>query len=130
MIVRRRMTRQVSRYEMAMPVNCTEPEFPERLALLGREQRRRLAAQQMPGAGPIDEAHPQLKGAVPMGPLGIGTLLQPGRQQAACAFGKPRLAREIPRLRQSHQLQVAVGLPKILDVADDALIPIVDILAE
>src|SRR6266496_4318719 len=130
MIVGRRVTRQVARYEMAVLVDRAEPAPPERLTLLGREQRRSLATQQVPGTGPIDEAHPQLKRTCPMGTAGIGALLQPGRQQATCSLSKARLAREMPCLRQGHQLQVAVGLPEILDVADDALAPAIDILAE
>src|SRR5258708_12636202 len=84
----------------------------------------------MPGASPIDEAHRQLKRTCPMGTAGIRALLQPGQEQATCSFGKARLASEMPCLRQGHQLQVAVGLPEILDVADNALIPVINILAE
>src|SRR6266705_5505998 len=118
----------MARYEMAMLVERGEPAFPERLALLGREQR--LAVQQMPGTGPIDEPYRQLKGVCPLSTAGIRTLLQPGHQQATCAFGKARLAREMPSLRQGHQFQVPVQLPEVLDVADDALVPIIDVLAE
>src|SRR5205085_6155246 len=94
------------------------------------EHRRCFATQQMPGAGPIDKAYGELKRTCPVRTTGIGTLLQPGRQQATRGAGKPRLAREMPCLRQSDEFEVAVQLPEILDVADDALVSGIDVLAE
>src|SRR5882724_13381331 len=61
---------------------------------------------------------------------GIRALVQPRRQQATRSFSKARLAREMPCLRQGHQFQVAVELPQIFDVANGALIPVIDSLAE
>jgi hypothetical protein len=57
-------------------------------------------------------------------------LLQPGRQQATRSVSKSRLAREVPCLRQRHQFKVAVQLPEIFDVADDALVSGIDIFPE
>src|SRR5258708_9882621 len=130
MIVGRRVTRQVSRYEVAVLIDCDEPALPERLTLLRSKQRRILAAQQMPGTGPIDEAHRRLERDRPLRTPGIGTLLKPGQQQATLRFGEARFAREMPCLRQSHEFQMAVQLPEILDVANDTLIPIIDALPE
>src|SRR6267378_2648413 len=84
----------------------------------------------MPGTGPIDKAHRQLERARPMRTPGIRALIEPGQKQAARGFRKARLPREMPCLSECHQLQVAVELPEILDVADDTLVPVVDTLAE
>src|SRR6476660_1439363 len=108
MIVCGGMTRQVARYEMAELVYRAEPASPERLALLGGEQRRRFATQQMPGAGPIDKAHRQLERARPMRTPGIRALIQPGQKEAARGFSEARLARQVPCLRQRHQFKVTV----------------------
>src|SRR6266566_3653152 len=84
----------------------------------------------MPSTGPIDEAHRQLERARPLRTPRIGALLQPRRQQAARGFSEAPFAREMPCLRQGDQFQMAVQLPEILDVAGDALIAVVDTLAE
>src|SRR5260370_34555743 len=123
------MPRQVVRYEMAMLADGAQPVAPERVTLRAGEQRRAFCVEQLPGAGPVDQAHPRFESARPVRAQRVWTLLEPGREKSARALGIASLVRQVPRLRQGHQLQVTVQLPEILDIADDALVPVIDRLA-
>src|SRR5207302_11295030 len=46
------------------------------------------------------------------------------------SFGVFRLMRQRVRLRERHELQVAIRLPQVLDVPDDPRVAIVELLAE
>ena len=63
-------------------------------------------------------------------PAAIGTLIEPGLEQRPAALRILLVTRQMPRLRQRHQLGVTARLPQIFDVADDRLVAIVERLAE
>ncbi len=71
-----------------------------------------------------------LEAAAPVDAKRIGRGLQPRLDQCAGAVEIPRLVSEMPRLRERHELEVAIDLPQVLDVADVARIAVVEALAE
>jgi len=101
-----------------MGVDRVEPVGAQALPLFAGEQAARLAADQLPHEAPVDEADSQFQRARPVGPDERWTLVEPAAQLRVQRMQPGDVVRHRPRLRQAHEVQVAVQFPQVLDVAD------------
>src|SRR5260221_2944853 len=124
------MQREMPRDELGVLVDRDQPALAEGAAILALEERRRRAANELPGERPVGERRARLERARPVGAHAEGAGDEPALELLAKRIPVPRLAGEREGLRQRHQLQVAVGLPQILDVAYARRVAIVELLAE
>src|SRR6185437_10485191 len=117
-------------HEMAVLVDAREPARAERRSLIARKDDRLLRTEELPGAGPIDESDRELEARAPVCAERVRTFGEPRVDEPLAAFRKTRLAREMPRLGERHELEVAIHFPQVLYVADRARRVVVECLAE
>src|SRR4029077_14677600 len=115
---------------MAMLTHCAQPAVFEGLALLTLEQHRAIAVEQMPRTRPVGKAQRKLQATAPVRPHQVWTLRDPRIEERPAALGVASLPGKPPGLGQGHELEVAVRLPEILDVANQCRLPVVERLAE
>ena len=111
------MARQVAADELRVAPDAVEPIGTQHLAHRMLEQRRLQAADQLPDGRPVDQADAGFQRTRPVGTEQIRVLDEPALQQRADAFQIARVAGDLPGLGKTHQFQMTVGLPQILDVA-------------
>src|SRR5487761_287015 len=124
------MAREVMGDEVAVPVDAFEPAVPEIPALFSLQDLRIISTQELPRERPVDAPNGMLEARAPIGAARVRAVLQPGIDQDPGAAGIALVRRQVPGLGQRDQLQVAVDLPEILDVADPRRIAVVDTQAE
>src|SRR3954453_11901337 len=88
------------------------------------------AAEQLPGDGPIDQTDRHFQSTGPVRTQGIGTVIKPGFQVLAYDLQIDWIVIEHVGLRQRHEVQMPVGFPKVLDIANQLRVAIVEQLAE
>ncbi len=113
-----------------MLIDRTQPARPKRLAVRPHEERRAIGTENVPGERPVGQPDRMLEAAAPVDAERIRRLLEPRIEQHATAIEITRVATQVPRLRERHELEVPVDLPEILDVADIARIAVVEALTE
>ena len=116
-----------------------EPAADERGVLVDRAQPEGLElraffqpffSQELPGARPAHQAQRHLQRARPVRPVAVGAGEPPAFQMLLEGEEIFFVSRQGKGLRQRHQVQVAVGLPQVLDVAHQVAIAVVERLAE
>ncbi len=124
------MTGQMAHDEVHVLVYRPQPLLGEPFPLATFEERRARAADEAVRELPVDEPDAELEGAAPVGAERIRALPYPTRDQPTQMIEIAAVAGQSVRLRERDDLEVAIELPEILDVPDDARVPIVQRLAE
>ncbi len=126
MVVRRREPRQVVDDGLDVQVNAAQPALAKLPPVRSGEQPRPLAAQQLPRDAPVDQPDRDFQRARPVRAAPDRTLLDPRFDVLSHSVRVAQVAAQRVRLRERHQVQVPVGLPQVLDVADAPLVAVVD----
>src|SRR3954469_14435254 len=85
---------------------------------------------QLPGDGPVDQANARLERARPVRSATVRAGDEPAVELLGEDIVELALSRDRVGLRQRHEMQMAIRLPKVLDVADDVRVAVVKQLAE
>src|SRR5688500_3340686 len=117
-------------HEVAMLVYRADPAAEQDRAPRVLESFGLRSAEDLPCDRPIDEPDRDFERAAPVWSLAVGAGFEPAFQVKAKRVEIPRVLRQRMRLGQRHQVEMPVGLPQILDIADQAGVAIVERLAE
>ena len=126
MVIGGRVLRQMAGDEMAMLPHRGEPTQAQRLPGIAREENGSFATQEVPGERPVHESQRKLKAASPVHPARVRTRAQPRIDECPASLRVPRIMRQMPCLGERHKLGMAIRLPQILDIPDEARVAIVD----
>src|SRR5213082_3149663 len=129
MIVGRGVAREVSVYETCVLVDGIEPEPPELRPAAAGEERRGRPARELPGDRPVDEPDGRLERAAPVRAPPLWTGADPALEVLPENVQIPGFPGQRVALGQRHQVQMAIHLPQVLDVPDEAAVAIVEELA-
>ena len=102
-----------------MEVDGIKPCSPECTSFQASKNGGAGTAQQLPAGAPIDEPHTKLERAAPIRAARVWTLLKPRHELDAQSVGVLLLPGQCPGLSKGHEVKVAIGLPKVLDVTYD-----------
>src|SRR5512138_258613 len=126
MIVGGRVPRQLAYDRSRVSVDRLEPAVAERSTAGVGKERRFVPAEQLPSDAPIDQSNAELERATPVRTAPRRALLDPRIDVRANCVRVGSLARQCIRLRECGKVQVAIRLPQVFDVADEALIAIIE----
>src|SRR5205807_1657056 len=129
MIVGRGVAREVSVYETCVLVDGIEPQPLEVRPAAAGEERRGRAARELPGDRPVDEPDGRLERAAPVRAPPLWTGADPALEVLLENAQIPGFPGQRVALGERHQVQVAIQLPQVLDVPDEAAVAIVEELA-
>ncbi len=116
--------------EMTVLIDGLQPPGTECTPVLAGEDAALLAFEEEPRERPIHQPHRVLETHTPVDAARIRALREPRVEQCPATERIALLSCQVPRLRERHQLEMPVELPKVLDIADQRRIAIIELLAE
>src|SRR5207247_1937580 len=109
---------KVAADEQRMPEHGLQPLALQLRPCVVLEHRGRGPADELPRDGPVDEPHAELQRARPVRAQAVRTGREPALQVPPQDVEMTPFAAQRIRLSQRHEMQVAIELPKVLDITD------------